>query len=41
MAAINATKDLMPIDLAKGILATIANIVIIAQVRRPNSQKDW
>jgi hypothetical protein len=26
-----ATKDLMPIDLAKGILGTIANIVIIAQ----------
>jgi hypothetical protein len=33
IAAINTTKDLVPIDLAKGILGTIANILIIAQVR--------
>ncbi|KAG1883858.1 hypothetical protein F4604DRAFT_1677564 [Suillus subluteus] len=31
IAAINATKDLVPIDLAKGILRTIANILTIAQ----------
>ncbi|KAG1724990.1 hypothetical protein EDB19DRAFT_2043366 [Suillus lakei] len=31
IAAINATKDLVPIDLAKGILGTIANILTIAQ----------
>lgn len=31
IAAINTTKDLVPIDLAKGILGTIANILIIAQ----------
>ncbi|KAG1724988.1 hypothetical protein EDB19DRAFT_2043364 [Suillus lakei] len=31
IAAINATKALVPIDLAKGILGTIANILIIAQ----------
>ncbi|KAG1901484.1 uncharacterized protein F5891DRAFT_1222069 [Suillus fuscotomentosus] len=29
--AINITKDLVPIDLAKGILGTVANILIIAQ----------
>jgi hypothetical protein len=37
IAAINATKDLVPIDLAKGILGTIANILAVAQVRCPNS----
>ncbi|KAG1874952.1 hypothetical protein F4604DRAFT_1680811 [Suillus subluteus] len=31
IAAINATKDLVPIDLAKGILGTIANILTLAQ----------
>ncbi|KAG2030685.1 hypothetical protein BDR03DRAFT_1095915 [Suillus americanus] len=31
IAAINATKDRVPIDLAKGILGTIANILIITQ----------
>ncbi|KAG1841431.1 hypothetical protein DFJ58DRAFT_808404, partial [Suillus subalutaceus] len=31
IAAINATKDLVPIDLAKGILRTIANILTLAQ----------
>ncbi|KAG1724979.1 hypothetical protein EDB19DRAFT_1948328 [Suillus lakei] len=31
IAAINTTKDLVPIDLVKGILGTIANILIIAQ----------
>ncbi|KAG2035400.1 hypothetical protein BDR03DRAFT_526788 [Suillus americanus] len=31
ISAINATKDLVPIDLAKGILGTIANILTIAQ----------
>ncbi|KAG1724167.1 uncharacterized protein EDB91DRAFT_143439 [Suillus paluster] len=31
IAAINVTKDLVPIDLAKGILGTVANILIIAQ----------
>ncbi|KAG2126921.1 hypothetical protein DEU56DRAFT_534204 [Suillus clintonianus] len=31
IAAINITRDLVPIDLAKGILGTIANILIIAQ----------
>ncbi|KIK40487.1 hypothetical protein CY34DRAFT_807170 [Suillus luteus UH-Slu-Lm8-n1] len=31
IAAINTTKDLVPIDLARGILGTIANILIIAQ----------
>ncbi|KAG1724014.1 hypothetical protein EDB19DRAFT_2043614 [Suillus lakei] len=31
ITAINATKDRVPIDLAKGILGTIANILIIAQ----------
>ena len=33
ISAINTTKDLVPIDLVKGILGTIANILIIAQVR--------
>jgi hypothetical protein len=33
IAAINTTKDLVPIQLAKGILGTIANILTIAQVR--------
>jgi len=37
IAAINATKDLVPIDLAKGILGTIANILTLAQVRWPIS----
>ncbi|KAG0693152.1 hypothetical protein DFH29DRAFT_1073373 [Suillus ampliporus] len=32
MSAINATKDLVPIDLAKGILGTVANILTIAQL---------
>jgi hypothetical protein len=32
ISAIHITKDLVPIDLAKGILGTIANILIIAQV---------
>ncbi|KAG2346547.1 hypothetical protein BDR05DRAFT_1057646, partial [Suillus weaverae] len=31
IAAINATKEIVPISLAKGILGTIANILIIAQ----------
>ncbi|KAG1724968.1 hypothetical protein EDB19DRAFT_289084 [Suillus lakei] len=31
ISAINTTKDLVPIDLVKGILGTIANILIIAQ----------
>ncbi|KAG0694302.1 hypothetical protein DFH29DRAFT_1083878 [Suillus ampliporus] len=31
IAAINLTKDLVPIDLAKGILGTVANILIVAQ----------
>ncbi|KAG1724363.1 hypothetical protein EDB19DRAFT_1834219 [Suillus lakei] len=31
ISAINATKDLVPTDLAKGILGTIANILILAQ----------
>ncbi|KAG0693782.1 P-loop containing nucleoside triphosphate hydrolase protein [Suillus ampliporus] len=31
IAAINVTKDLVPIDLAKGILGTVANILSIAQ----------
>ncbi|KAG2126919.1 hypothetical protein DEU56DRAFT_534144 [Suillus clintonianus] len=31
IAAINVTKDLVPIDLAKVILGTVANILIIAQ----------
>ncbi|KAG1733921.1 uncharacterized protein EDB91DRAFT_1084306 [Suillus paluster] len=31
IAAINVTKDLVPINLAKGILGTVANILIIAQ----------
>ncbi|KAJ8585539.1 hypothetical protein M405DRAFT_935977, partial [Rhizopogon salebrosus TDB-379] len=31
IAAINTTKDLVPIELAKGILGTIANILTIAQ----------
>ncbi|KAG1836834.1 hypothetical protein DFJ58DRAFT_917550 [Suillus subalutaceus] len=31
ISAINATKDLVPIDLVKGILGTIANILTIAQ----------
>ncbi|KAG1841450.1 hypothetical protein DFJ58DRAFT_845027 [Suillus subalutaceus] len=31
ISAINATKDLVPIDLAKGILGTIANILTVAQ----------
>ncbi|KAG1838165.1 hypothetical protein DFJ58DRAFT_861892 [Suillus subalutaceus] len=31
IAAINATKDLVPIDLAKGILGTIANILTLVQ----------
>jgi len=31
ITAINITKDLVPIDLAKGILGTVANILIIAQ----------
>lgn len=39
IAAINTTKDLVPIDLARGILGTIANILIIAQVCWPYSQK--
>jgi hypothetical protein len=33
IAAINTTKDLVPIQLVKGILGTIANILTIAQVR--------
>jgi len=33
ISAINATKDVVPIDLVKGILGTIANILTIAQVR--------
>jgi len=33
ITAINTAKDLVPIDLAKGILGTIANILTIAQVR--------
>ncbi|KAG2079897.1 hypothetical protein BD769DRAFT_1741610, partial [Suillus cothurnatus] len=32
IAAINATKELVPIDLAKGILGTIANILTLAQL---------
>ncbi|KAG0693781.1 hypothetical protein DFH29DRAFT_1073146 [Suillus ampliporus] len=32
ISAINATKDLIPIDLAKGILGTVANILTIAQL---------
>ncbi|KAG0693919.1 P-loop containing nucleoside triphosphate hydrolase protein [Suillus ampliporus] len=32
ISAINATKDLVPIDLAKGILGTVANILTIAQL---------
>lgn len=32
ISAINATKDLVPTDLAKGILGTIANILILAWV---------
>ncbi|KAJ8585535.1 hypothetical protein M405DRAFT_844470 [Rhizopogon salebrosus TDB-379] len=35
IAAINTTKDLVPIQLAKGILGTIANILTIAQVLKP------
>ncbi|KAG1719737.1 P-loop containing nucleoside triphosphate hydrolase protein, partial [Suillus lakei] len=31
VTAINITRDIVPIDLAKGILGTIANILIIAQ----------
>ncbi|KAG1725885.1 uncharacterized protein EDB91DRAFT_80485 [Suillus paluster] len=31
ISAINATKDLVPIDLAKGILGAVANILTIAQ----------
>ncbi|KAG2353195.1 hypothetical protein BDR07DRAFT_1434055, partial [Suillus spraguei] len=31
ISAINATKDLVPIDLAKGILGTVANILTIVQ----------
>ncbi|KAG2358414.1 hypothetical protein BDR07DRAFT_284585 [Suillus spraguei] len=41
ISAINATRDLVPIDLAKGILGTIANILTIAQVRCPISQQNW
>jgi hypothetical protein len=33
ISAINITRDLVPIDLAKGILGTIANILNIVQVR--------
>ncbi|KAG0708348.1 hypothetical protein DFH29DRAFT_477621 [Suillus ampliporus] len=32
IAAINVTKNLVPIDLAKGILGTVANILTIAQL---------
>lgn len=32
ITAIHITKDLVPINLAKGILGTIANILTIAQV---------
>ncbi|KAG0697455.1 hypothetical protein DFH29DRAFT_149418 [Suillus ampliporus] len=32
ISAINATKDLVPIDLAKGILGTMVNILTIAQL---------
>ncbi|KAG2354830.1 hypothetical protein BDR07DRAFT_1494014 [Suillus spraguei] len=32
ISAINATKELVPIDLAKGILGTVANILTIAQL---------
>ncbi|KAG0702571.1 hypothetical protein DFH29DRAFT_999267 [Suillus ampliporus] len=32
ISAINATKDLVPIDLAKGILGMVANILTIAQL---------
>ncbi|KAG2109053.1 uncharacterized protein F5147DRAFT_760854 [Suillus discolor] len=32
IAAINITQNLIPIDLAKGILATVANILMIAQL---------
>ena len=34
IAAINTTKDLVPIALAKGILGTVASILTIAQVGR-------
>jgi len=40
ISAVNATKDLVPIDLAKGILGTIANILTLAQVRWSNAYKD-
>jgi len=33
ITAINTAKDLIPIDLVKGILGTVANILTIAQVR--------
>jgi hypothetical protein len=33
IAAINATKELVPVNLAKGILGTIANILSTVQVR--------
>lgn len=33
IVAINVTRDLVPIDLAKGILGTVASILTIAQVR--------
>jgi len=41
--AINTTKDLVPIARAKGILGTIANIVVTAQVlwRNPRSRSDF
>ncbi|KAG2065277.1 hypothetical protein BDR04DRAFT_1121960 [Suillus decipiens] len=32
ISAINATKDLMPIDLAKSILGTVVNILTVAQL---------
>jgi hypothetical protein len=39
IAAINVTQNLVPVDLAKGILRTVANILMIVQVRQCNSQK--
>jgi len=38
IAAISVTRDLVPIDLVKAILGTVANILTIAQVRWGNPQ---
>jgi len=41
ISAINITRDIVPIDLAKGILGTIANILDIVRVRSPKLRESF